>query len=331
MERKRKMREHLKKMTDDPWEGLSANGARRVDSKGKHDFFWIRMPDNSPGLLLQLASDTEEVRPLPKLKNIQVFYRIVDGRNSLCVTLNEKAEIELFQTLCRDVVSAGEQGADSQNALGRAVRRTLRWHQLLRGGKTGMSIEEQRGLVGELAFLRGLADQIGPLAAVEAWKGPDESAKDFELRNLFFEVKSRRSAAHLKVRISSEAQLTSIEGTRLFLWVQDVDTSFEASGNNLKDHVERTATLFEEDLLALDIWEQRLAETAYSADNVEETRQWHVGAARAFKVFDGFPRLVPPLPSGVEEVTYTIRLDACAQFERTADMTNLLQEGVSDV
>ncbi len=314
-------------MTENPWDGLRINQAKRVDSNGRHDFFWVRMPDNSPALLLQLPDETSEVRPLPKLKHVGIFYRIVDGLNCYCITLGESAHLDLFETLCRDVVCAAEQAVDLQSALARAVRRTLRWHHLLRGGGAqGLSLEEQRGLVGELSFLRELVEQLGALKAVEAWKGPDESAKDFELPGLFFEIKSRRSAAHPKVRISSEVQLMDIEGARLFLRVQDVDTSLAAEGENLKDHVDSTALLFDDDIMALDIWEQNLAATGYSPDSTEEERRWHLGAIRTFEVLDGFPRLVPPMPQGVEEVGYTIRLDACSNFELSAELNALLFE-----
>ncbi|MBG6154754.1 hypothetical protein IWQ52_000618 [Labrenzia sp. EL_159] len=321
----------LLKMTDGPWDGLREGDARRIDGKGRHDFFWVRMLDASPGLVLQLTAEIIEVRPLPRLKHLDVFYRTIDGRNCYCITLNENSHRDLFETLCLDVVKSAERAESLQGGLARAVRRTLRWHHLLRGGKNGMSLEEQRGLVAELSFLREIAERLDLLTAVEAWKGPEESAKDFELPGLFFEIKARRGAAHLKVHISSEAQLMDINGARFFLRVQDVDTSFETDGLSLKDHVNNTAALFDEDIAALDIWEQRLALTKYSPENVEEERSWHLGTTRTYEVLEGFPRLVPPVPTGVEEVSYSIRLDACSDFESKEELSSLLDGEWSDV
>lgn len=313
--------------TETPWEGLEPGVARRVDRHGRHDFFWALMPDRSPALVLQLDDDTREVTPLPKLRHVGVFYRIVDGRNCYCITLGERAHIDLFETLCRDVVAGAEAAEDLPSALHRAVRRTMRWHHLLRGGgRQGLTIEEQRGLVAELAFLRELCAIAGPLRAVEAWRGPEESAKDFELPGLYVECKARRSAAHLKVRISSEAQLADIEGARLFLRVQDVDTSLQIEGMTLSDHVATTAALFDDDFMAQDIWDQRLASTGYDIENVEKERVWLLGAVRMFEVREGFPRIIPPLPPGVEEVAYTLRLDACAEFETSTNLKGLFSE-----
>ncbi|MES0810352.1 PD-(D/E)XK motif protein [Roseibium sp. SCPC15] len=319
------------KTIEGPWANLSENQARRVDGKGRFDFFWVRMPDSSPGLILRLAAITEEVRPLPKLKHVGIFYRVVEGSNCWCIALSEPKHLDLFETLCRDVVSAGEQAADLQSAVNRAVRRAMRWHHLLRGGKQEMRLEVQRGLVGELAFLRELVNVLGPAKAVEAWKGPFGTAKDFELPGFYFEVKARRSAAHSKIRISSEAQLMDIDDARLFLRVQDVDTSLGATGNNLKDHVDRTATLFENDMAALNVWEQRLAESPYDEDAVQFERGWHLGGVRLFEVVEGFPRIVPPLPPGTEELAYSIRLDACAQFETGFDLNDLIMGDVRNV
>ncbi|WP_299605671.1 PD-(D/E)XK motif protein [uncultured Tateyamaria sp.] len=319
-------------MIEDPWNTIQISEARRVDSQGKHDFFWVRMPDKSVGLLLRLSDETSEIRPLPKLKHVDVSYQLVDEQNCYCVTLGESTHVDLFETLCRDVVKAAEEAPDLQSALARAVRRTLRWHHLLRGGRNqGMSLEEQRGLVAELAFLRELVHHLGALKAVEAWKGPDESAKDFELPGKFFEIKARRSAAHPKVRISSEAQLMDIDGADLFLRVQDVDTSLASEGENLIDHVEQTERLFDGDIMALDLWEQRLATIGYSPEQVEQERRWHLGTNRTFEVLDGFPRLIPPMPQGVDGVEYTIRLDACSEFERNFALDILLNKEAADV
>ena len=317
-------------MTKDPWTMITVGSAHRVDKKGKYDFFWVRMPDKSPGLLLRLDDKVSEIRPLPKLKHVGVFYQVVDDKNCYCITLGENSHLDLFETLCRDVVYAAEQAEDLQSALRRAVQRTLRWYHLLTGGsRRGLSLEEQRGLVAELAFLRELSKHLGALRALEAWKGPDKSSKDFELSKMFFEIKARRSAAHPKVSISSEAQLMDIDGAPFFLWIQDVDTSLGPDGENLTDHVEKTEMMFDGDIMALDLWEQRLATIGYAPDQVELERRWHLGSILAFKISDGFPRLVPPLPLGVVDVEYSIRLDACAGFECNPELELLLKEEFS--
>jgi hypothetical protein len=325
------MKARSKMTIEGSWNGVEPGTARRVDRNGRHDFFWSRMPDRSPALVLHLDETVEPVQPLPKLRHVGAFYRVVEGRNSYCLTLGEQSHMDLFETLCRDVVAAAEAAEDLQSALQRAVRRTMRWHHLLRGGGRGLSIEEQRGLVGELALLRELVAEVGAMAAAEAWRGPEESAKDFELPGLYFECKARRSAAHPKVRISSEAQLMEISGARLFLRVQDVDTALSGNGMNLTQHVDQTSALFEGDFIANDVWEQRLLGTGYDPKEMEANRTWHLGTVRMFEVREGFPRLVPPLPTGVEAVEYGIRLEDCADFQTDSNLKQLFSESKCNV
>lgn len=317
--------------TESPWDGIEPGTARRVDRNGRHDFFWSRMPDRSPALILHLGETVKTVHPLPKLRHVGAFYRLVEGRNSYCLTLCERSHMDLFETLCRDVVGAAEAAEDLQSALQRAVHRTMRWHHLLRGGGRGLSIEEQRGLVGELALLRELVAEVGAMAAAEAWRGPEESAKDFELPGLYFECKARRSAAHPKVRISSEVQLMEIPGARLFLRVQDIDTALDDNGMNLTQHVDQTSALFDCDFFAHDLWERRLLGTGYEPEEVEIDRTWHLGTVRMFEVREGFPRLVPPLPTGVEGIEYGIRLDDCADFQTCSNLKPLFSESECNV
>lgn len=308
-------------MDDTPWAGLAPDGGRRVDSMGRYDFFWALMPSGLPGLLLRLPQGLEEVHPLPVLRNLSVAYLQAGGSGNFCISLVDRNQIELFETLCRDVIAAAEMAETASAALVRAIQRTMRWHQLLRAGVVdGLSIEEQRGLVAELAVLRDLAARHGPLAAIGAWMGPEGSPKDFELADIQVEVKARRGAAHPKVMISSAAQLTNVEGFDLYLRVIDVDTALGGQGRTLSHHVGDTAACFAEDPAAADIWDRRLAATGYLADQVDQRRVWKVGQARIFEVLPGFPRLIPPLPDGVDDVKYSISLSACAPFEVADDV-----------
>jgi hypothetical protein len=303
-------------MNETPWAGLAPDIGRRVDSEGRYDFFWAAMPSGLPGLLLKIPEGTPKVQPLPALRNLSLTYRQVDNREIFCISLEDRSQVEIFEALCRDVVAAGERADTADAVLSRAILRTMRWHHLLRAGVVeGLSIEEQRGLVAELAVLRDLADRHGALSAIGAWMGPTGSPKDFELADIHVEVKARRGAAHPKITISSAAQLATVDGFALYLLVIDVDTALADQGMTLADHVEATAACFAGDPAATSLWEQRLAATGYLSEQVDPHRVWKVGHARIFEVVEEFPRLVPPLPEGVDDLKYSVSLAACAPFE----------------
>ena len=305
-------------MTDDPWKALAAGGvdARRVDPDGRYDFFWVVSGNGEPGLLLRVAAGMKEPKKLPKMRSLDVGFRTVAGERALVLILKDAEQRELFATLCLDVVRATEAADQADDALLRAIRRVLRWHHLLRGGRSDLlSLEEQRGLVGELQFLHRLIDMIGPYPAIEAWKGPSGSAKDFELDRHLVEVKARRGAAKPYVQISSEDQLADVDGCRLFLVVSSVDAAIKPNGMTLTDHVlvlERLYAAAEPD--AYHLWELAIADTGFSFDDDYSDRRWTIGKTTEFEVLDGFPRIDVPLRTGVSGARYSIAIDACAPF-----------------
>ena len=315
----------------DPWEKLGPDEAKRVNVAGRFDFFWVVLEAGMPGLMLKLPKLPQPLPRLPKLKNLVASFRPVSGGSAFVLGLKERSQIEIFETLCRDVVEAGEEGADRDEALARALQRTRRWYHLLRGGKTsGLSVEEQRGLVGELAFLRELASAFGQETAIEAWTGPTGSSKDFELIGTCIEVKARRVAAKPFVAISSEDQLADVEGSRLCLRVVNVASAVLPEGQSLHDHVRMTAEVFEENGDAFEAWEETLYSTGYDPENSYDDRRWLLGAATDYEVVEGFPRISAPLLPGVENVRYSIALDACEPFKLEGELMEVIRKGLEN-
>jgi len=305
-------------MSDDPWQGLSGGSidARRVSGEGRHDFFWITSTTSEPGLLLRLPVGVDEPASLPRLRNLDIAVRDVGGGRALVVLLKDPDQRELFASLCRDVVSAAEVATAAQDGVARAVRRLLRWHHLLRGGGSdSLSLEEQRGLIGELHFLGRLVSLIGPRAAIEAWRGPFGSSKDFELDDLLIEVKARRGAAKPYVQISSEDQLADVTGTSLFLCVTAVDAVIKPEGLTLEDHVRHIEKVFiDADTESLALWDQAIQATGFDPEDDYSDRRWKVGETMDHRVDGEFPRIVPPLKSGVGGVRYSISLETCSPY-----------------
>ena len=305
-------------MNEDPWHGLAVGSidARRVSRAGRQDFFWIMSGMSEPGLLLRVAAGTEEPRPLPKLRNLDVAMRDVEGGRALVILLKDGEQRELFAGLCEDVVRAAEGASDDQDALVRTVRRMIRWHYLLRGGRADtLSVDEQRGLLGELLFLTRLVGLMGPRAAIEAWRGPAGASKDFELDKILVEVKARRGAAKPYVQISSEDQLSDVPGTRLFLVVSAVDAVIKPDGLTLTDHVRTVEKIFEDaDTESFYLWDEAIHASGFDPQDDYSDRRWNLGRTMDHEVRDAFPRIVTPLLPGVASVRYSASLDACADY-----------------
>lgn len=316
-------------MTSDYWKKLASNEALRVDCSGKYDFFWVRIEQNMPGLMLKLEFQPASSVRLPKFQNLIVrFQRTVDGW-AFVIGLRERRQVELFETLCRDVVSAGESAKNLNDALHRAILRTNRWYHLLRGGRVeGLTLEEQRGLVGELAFLGELAKKLSPETALEAWKGPMGSPKDFEFMGCCVEVKTRRSAAKPFIAISSAEQLSVIDEMRLFLSVSNIESAITPKGMTLHEYVNTAAKLFENHGTIFSLWEEKIWATGYDASHEYEGRHWVLGNRTVYEVTKGFPRITNPLPNGISQVRYSIAIDACSPYEFEGDIFESIRKSL---
>ncbi|WP_412050347.1 PD-(D/E)XK motif protein [Hoeflea sp. Naph1] len=313
----------------DPWQRLEVGDARRVDSAGRFDFFWVLLDAGTLGLMLKLPAMPDPVPKLPKLKNLTATFRQLGSGSAFVLSLKERSQVEIFETLCLDVVGAGEAAENRDDALVRAIQRTRRWHHLLRGGRTGgLSVEEQRGLVGELSVLRELVADLGTETSIDAWKGPTGSAKDFEFIGTCIEVKTRRAAAKPNISISSADQLSDVPGSRLLLRVTNVASVVLPEGLSLHDHVRQTEQLFEMADEAFEKWEEAIYSTGYDPENDYDERRWQLGASADYEVISGFPRISTPLPSGVDEVRYSLSLDACAPFAMHEKLIDVIRTGL---
>lgn len=313
----------------DPWQKLEIGDARRVDSGGRFDFFWLVLDAGTPGLMLKLPAMPNPVPKLPKLKNLAASFRQLASGSAFVLGLKERSQVDIFEALCVDVVSAGEAAEHRDDALVRAIQRTRRWHHLLRGGRAGgLSVEEQRGLVGELSMLRELVIDLGAETAIDAWTGPTGSAKDFEFIGTCIEVKSRRAAAKPNISISSADQLSDVPGSRLVLRVINTASVVHPEGHSLHDHVRQTEQLFETADEALEKWEEAVYSTGYDPENEYDGRRWRLGASTDYEIVSGFPRISTPLPSGVGEVRYSLSLEACAPFAMHDNLIDVIRAGL---
>ena len=309
--------------TDTPWSGLEAGmtDTRRVDAAARWNWFWAVMPRADAALALQLTRLPEITPDLPKLKDLEIRFQTLPGGPILYIRLKDNAQIDLFETLCRDVMAAGELAQTESEALEYAIRRTFRWHFLLRGGKIQvLSEEEQKGLIGEITVLKLLIANLGAKPALTAWTGPSGAPKDFELKSDCIEVKARRGASQPFVKITSEHQLADVQDRRLWLAVLAVDRVQLPHGGTLSDHVSEVTEILErtEPSAVLD-WDLRLADAGFDSFHDYSAWRWIVSEPRFHGVAADFPRIASPVPLGVCNVTYTIALSACEPFRAEWD------------
>lgn len=304
--------------SDKPWNGLGAGGidSRRIDSEGKWNFFWAIMPKDDPTLALVLATMPVVVPKLPKLRSIEMGFASLSSGPTFFIRLKEHLHLDLFETLCRDVVSHAELAETEDDALSHSISRANRWYHLLRGGRAkGLTEDEQRGLIGELSVLERLCKVRDPRTAITSWKGPTGAPKDFELHGHCVEVKSRRAAAQPYIQISNEFQLADVKNHRLWLSVLAVDRVSSPFGETLDTYVARTGEHFSvSDPTLFTEWEMAITAAGYRQEDDYSDFRWVVSEPLWHEVLEGFPRVGKMLPPGVANLHYTIALSACEPF-----------------
>lgn len=303
---------------DTPWSGLEAGkvDTRRVSASARWNWFWAVMPRADVALVLQLGDLPKPTPDLPKLRNLEIRFQTLPGGPILYIRLKDNAQLELFETLCRDVMAAGELAETEAEALERAMGRTFRWHYLLRGGKLEVLSEEaQKGLIGEIEVLKLLIANIGAKPALTAWTGPSGAPKDFELKADCIEVKARRGASQPFVKITNEHQLADVPDRRLWLAVLAVDKVQSPHGMTLTEYVaEVTEFLERTEPSAIMDWDLHLADVGYDVLHDYSAWRWIVSAPVFHAVAEGFPRIAAPVPLGLSSVSYALALSACTPF-----------------
>ena len=321
-------------LKDDPWGEIERPrmadtiAARRVDADLPWNFFWARGADGKVLLTMSVEGRSAPTAGLPRLRDIEVTLGHPDGGGNqlLVFKLLDLTQQDLFQTLCRDIISAATRADSEVTAASVAVRRTWRWHYLLRGGQGALlSSEEQKGLLGELLVLeRLLLPHVDALSAVTAWRGPLGAPKDFEIARVAIEAKGRRGGAVPFISVTSEDQFDVSGVDYLYLYVVEFDEAPAGSTSSITvtDVVERIRrSLFLLDANACTPFETMLSSAGYRDEDDYTNHLWLEGAATIYAVTDEFPRICSnELRTGVSNVRYSVSLGECAQFETTMNV-----------
>ena len=315
-------------MPEDPWGEISPPGiaetvnARRVDAELPWDFFWARGADGRVLLTLTHEEGSSPSNPLPRLRDIEVSLSPPDttGSRILALKLLDTNQVDVFHTLCRDIIEASMGAQSEAEAVSVVLMRTWRWHHLLRGGGgTLLSLQAQMGLIGELFMLeRYILPNLDPPSALAAWRGPLDSPKDFEIGGVAIEVKARRGGAASYISITSEDQLDEDGVDFLFLYVVELGQA-SAAGNDgvtVQEVAGRISRHLNETHPGVSqVFEALLLAAGLNPEDDYSDHRWLEGTSRFYTVTDDFPRILPgEIRSGVSRVRYSVSLGDCEPY-----------------
>lgn len=194
----------------DPWAGLRRTSsldyysamlvARQINPKGI-DVSWTRGATGLPGLLLVYGKDEEQRRSMPRFQNIRTGENVRE--HTLIIELVDLSMKGIFLQLCMDIIST-LQDAPHDRLRVVAISRLEQWAQFLRLGHSRLSLEMQKGLIGELLFLERYAiPALGEFEALSGWDGPEGGTRDFSYGQTHVEAKTKRGSGIPRITISS--------------------------------------------------------------------------------------------------------------------------------
>jgi putative PD-(D/E)XK family protein DUF4420 len=312
-------------MTNNPWSAIQKPSVdfnvRLVDEVHPLRLFWgVDAKSRYLFAYDAAANELPQKRSLPNLSGLEVYVVSQGTRGKLVLVLQNNSNWELFYALCSDLVRATASITDESAGSLILIRRLQRWQELLKRTRASILTPDQiKGLMGELLFLRDpLAIVFGYDLAVAAWRGPEDGPQDFAINETAVEVKCQSGGSKPMVRISSADQL-SPQLPRGYLVVytlagQGPDELGSLSLNSLvstiREDLGGTSTATRER------FEDLLYMAGYLTREEYDDHRFSVVSVKSYQLADGFPRIVNSgLHAGIEFVSYSIRLEACASFQ----------------
>lgn len=186
------------------------------------------------------------------------------NRNILVFKLSNNQHRDIFSVLCEDLIASIASETNETKLIKTILNRFEKWKSLFtKIALGGLSLEEQRGLYGELYFLRKFLKYNNDLLFVlNAWIGPENGVKDFQMNNWALEIKTSQGNNHQKVQISSERQLDTTHLDKLFLYHLSLE-QVQESGETLNQIIASICTLLEMDAISLTRFKSKLYEAGY--------------------------------------------------------------------
>lgn len=256
-----------------------------------------------------------------KLKDIKIE-TLQDERDKskkfLLILLLNKQHRDIFSTLCEDLIFGVSEVSTEQTLVEKLLERLAKWQSLFeKVGKQGLSDEVQRGLYGEIYFLRFfLTNKSDKNYCIKSWLGPEKSTQDFQYSNWALEVKTTHGNNHQKIYITSERQLDDSIIDKIFLFHLSLDVR-EGNGESLNKLIDEVSELLNDNTMASNLFKLKLLESGYYDINkpLYDERGYTIRQENIYRVTGNFPRITEnQIPIGVGDVRYSIVLSESEEW-----------------
>ena len=250
------------------------------------------------------------------------FEKIYDPGDKDSILLNlvliDRQLQDIFDSLILDILSHILDESDIKIILKNYTNRLVKWQSLFdKYNKEGLSNEEQRGLYGELYFLRDfLQSDSQHDHIVNSWVGPEKQLQDFQDGSWAVEVKTTHGNNHQKIHINSERQLDTTNIDNLYLYHLSLDV-MQNSGETLNQIVNSIKEILSSSAFSFTLFNTKLIEAGYfdSHHAFYESKGYFIRQKIFYLVEKEFPRIEEKdISFGVGDVKYSIIVSNCIEY-----------------
>jgi hypothetical protein len=264
-------------------------------------------------LRLEITWDGEQPPAISDYVHIATDVRFRHGRNWAVLAVHGSRFFAEAYPLLRSVADFVQLEAVT---FATAVERSLASYHDLLTAAGHMPVREEIGLYGELLVVSHLITTLGPVEALQAWRGGDGTEEhDLGLADDDVEIKTT-TADRRRHWISSLDQLQPTVGRKLWLLSIQLTAAGASRAERLPDVIEGVEAQLPADLRST--FQARLARTRYRPEQRHDSflllRLRSTPAC--FLVDAGFPRIDRDILakggaalSSIDEVNYAVRLD----------------------
>jgi hypothetical protein len=261
---------------------------------------------------------------IPELKNYRFkgveIYTLPNeavNKTELYIYLLDNELKDIFSLFIQNILEDIEKSVTESEAIKTTLNIVSKWKKLFdKINFNGLSIEQQKGLIGELLFLNTLLNNEKTSAnAVNSWTSAerDFQAKDFTVDSIGVEVKFTASKQP-RIKVSNERQLDAENLNELFLILYSTE-AVKDNGISLNSIVEqiRQKILTEEER---SVFNAKLQLNGYFDEDKEHYgRMYSLKRTFLFIVKSDFPKIIKGhLPLGIYDTSYSIEISAVENF-----------------
>lgn len=244
-------------------------------------------------------------------------------RKYLIFKLLNNEHKDIFSILCEDLIISISSVKNENQLYRELIDRFEKWKSLFdRASSQGLTPEEQRGLYGELTFLRKLFQRNSDFQNIlTSWVGVERQIKDFQYGNWSVEVKTTHGNNHQKIYISNERQLDITNLDNLFLYHLSLESRLH-SGETLNEAVDSIGLILDKDFSSFSRFKNKLLEAGYFENHrihYSETG-YFIRNEIFYRVENEFPRIEEAeIRNGVGDVKYSIIISQCSEYIKTEE------------